>query len=76
MKAIQNEKEIEFFGKVVIDASGFQSIVAKSMGFVSQWERFGAGAEYEAKVEHVQADTWWLMVGQNIHLQDMHGFFH
>ena len=34
------------------------------MGFVKQWERFGAGAEYEAKVEHVKADTWWLMVGE------------
>jgi len=64
VKAIQNEKEIEFFGKVVIDASGFQSTVARSMGFVKQWERFGAGAEYEAKVEHVKADTWWLMVGE------------
>lgn len=64
VKAIQNEKEIKFFGKVVIDASGFQSTVAKSMGFVEQWERFGAGAEYEAKVEHVRADTWWLMVGE------------
>ena len=64
VKAIQNEKEIKFFGKVVIDASGFQSTVAKSMGFVEQWERFGAGAEYEAKVEHVKADTWWLMVGE------------
>ena len=64
VKAIQNEKEIEFFGKVVVDASGFQSTVAKSMGFVKPWERFGAGAEYEAKVEHVKADTWWLMVGE------------
>jgi len=64
VKATHHEKEIEFYGKVIIDASGFQSTVAKSMGFVEQWERFGAGAEYEAKVEHVQADTWWLMVGQ------------
>ena len=64
VKATQNEKEVEFYGKIIIDASGFQSTVAKSMGFVGQWERFGAGAEYEAKVEHVQSDTWWLMVGQ------------
>jgi len=64
VKATQNEKETEFYGKVVIDASGFQSTVAKSMGFVEQWEKFGAGAEYEAKVERVQADTWWLMVGE------------
>ena len=34
------------------------------MGFVEQWERFGAGAEYEMKVEHVDSETWWLMVGQ------------
>jgi len=34
------------------------------MGFVTQWKRFGAGAEYEAKVENIDPDTWWLMVGQ------------
>lgn len=34
------------------------------MGFVTQWERFGAGAEYEAKAENIDSDTWWLMVGQ------------
>ncbi len=34
------------------------------MGLVSQWERFGAGAEYEVKVENVDQETWWLMVGQ------------
>ena len=56
--------EITFFGKVIIDASGFQSIVSKSMGFVSQWKRFGAGAEYEVKAENVDPETWWLMVGQ------------
>ena len=53
-----------FNSKIVIDASGFQSVVAKSMGFVTQWERFGAGAEYEAYAEHVDSETWWLMVGQ------------
>jgi digeranylgeranylglycerophospholipid reductase len=55
---------ISFNAKIVIDASGFSSIVSKSMGFVTQWERFGAGAEYEAHVENVKSDTWWLMVGQ------------
>src|SRR3990167_4036128 len=53
-----------FNSKIVIDASGFQSVVAKSLGVVTQWERFGAGAEYEAYAEHVDSDTWWLMVGQ------------
>ena len=53
-----------FNSKIVIDASGFQSVVAKSLGIVTQWERFGVGAEYEAYAEHVDSDTWWLMVGQ------------
>ena len=56
--------KITFHAKVVIDASGFQSTVCKAMGFVTQWKRFGAGAEYEVEVENVDAETWWLMVGQ------------
>jgi len=56
--------KVTFHSKVVIDASGFSSIVCKAMGFVTQWERFGAGAEYEAKAENVDSETWWLMVGQ------------
>jgi len=63
VKASSNE-DIIFNAKVVIDASGFQSIVAKSLGVATQWERFGVGAEYEAIAEHVEQDTWWLMVGQ------------
>ncbi|EIJ66137.1 geranylgeranyl reductase family protein [Candidatus Nitrosopumilus salaria BD31] len=53
-----------FHSKMVIDASGFTSSVSKAMGFVTQWKRFGAGAEYEVKVEKVDSDTWWLMVGE------------
>jgi digeranylgeranylglycerophospholipid reductase len=56
--------EIIFHAKIIIDASGFSSTVSKSMGFVTQWERFGVGAEFEAKAENVDQDTWWLMVGQ------------
>jgi len=56
--------KVTFHSKVVIDASGFPSTVCKAMGFVTQWERFGAGAEYEVKAENVDSDTWWLMVGQ------------
>jgi len=56
--------KITFHSKVVIDASRFPSTVCKAMGFVTQWKRFGAGAEYEVKVENVDAETWWLMVGQ------------
>ena len=56
--------EITFHSKIVIDATGFTSVISKAMGFVTQWKRFGAGAEYEAIVENSDPDTWWLMVGQ------------
>ena len=56
--------ETIFHSKVIIDASGFSSTVCKAMGFATQWKRFGAGAEYEVKVEKVDPQTWWLMVGQ------------
>ncbi|MDC4222454.1 MAG: NAD(P)/FAD-dependent oxidoreductase, partial [Candidatus Nitrosopumilus limneticus] len=55
--------KIIFNSKVIIDATGFTSTISKAMGFVTQWKRFGAGAEYEAKVENVDSETWWLMVG-------------
>ncbi len=56
--------ETTFHSKIVIDASGFPSTVCKAMGLATQWERFGAGAEYEVKAENVDSQTWWLMVGQ------------
>lgn len=64
VRATVGKEEVRFISKMVIDASGFQSVVAKSLGLVSQWKRFGAGAEYEAVAENVDSDTWWLMVGQ------------
>ena len=53
-----------FHSKIVIDATGFPSTLCTTMGFEPQWERYGAGAEYEVKAENVDSDTWWLMVGQ------------
>lgn len=64
VKATSSNEFYVFNSKVVIDASGFQSVVAKSLGMVTKWKRFGAGAEYEANAENVDSDTWWLMVGQ------------
>ena len=58
------DNEIKFNAKVVIDCSGFQSVVGKMLGLITQWERFGAGAEYEVRAENVDDKTWWLMVGQ------------
>ncbi len=64
VRATRHNEEIEIHGSVVVDASGFQSVVARSMGLVEKWKRFGVGAEYEVRVDHVAPDTWWLMVGQ------------
>ena len=64
VKASSSNSEMIFHARMLIDASGFQSAVSKSLGLVKQWERFGVGAEYEAEVENVKSDTWWLMVGQ------------
>jgi len=64
VKASSSNNEIIFRAGMIIDASGFQSAVSKSLGLVKQWERFGVGAEYEAEVENIKSDTWWLMVGQ------------
>ena len=55
---------VQFKAKVIIDASGFTSIVAKELGYVTQWKKFGAGAEFEVKTEKLEYDNWWLMVGQ------------
>ena len=50
-------------GSVVIDASGFGSVVAQGLGMVESWRRFGAGAEYEMHAPDADQETWWLMVG-------------
>ncbi|RNJ78506.1 MAG: NAD(P)/FAD-dependent oxidoreductase [Nitrosopumilus sp. H13] len=54
----------EFRSTMVIDASGFASVVCREMGIAGQWEHFGAGAEYEAEADTVDPGTWWLMVGE------------
>jgi len=64
VKATSLKDELVFRSKIVIDASGFYSVIGKSLGTVSQWKRFGVGAEYEAYVENVDQETWSLMVGQ------------
>ena len=64
VKVYDDKSESEYRAGVIIDASGFASAVCKFMGIQWQWKRFGAGAEYEATAEHVDPETWWLMVGQ------------
>lgn len=64
LNTASSKEEMQFNSKIVIDASGFPTIVGKSLGLVTQWKRFGAGAEYEVEAENVDPETWWLMVGQ------------
>lgn len=48
---------------LVIDASGFNSVVGKKLGLVSEWTRYGVGAEYECYCDSVDEETLVLMVG-------------
>jgi digeranylgeranylglycerophospholipid reductase len=54
-------KSIE--AKLVIDASGFSSFVSRKLGYVTEWQRYGAGAEYECYCDNVDKSTLTLMVG-------------
>ncbi|MGV8106368.1 MAG: NAD(P)/FAD-dependent oxidoreductase [Nitrososphaerota archaeon] len=55
--------KIEIDSNLVIDASGFNSIVARKSGLVRNWTRYGIGAEYECYCDDIDPETWILMVG-------------
>lgn len=55
--------ELEIKSKLVIDASGFSSTVARRAKIIQQWSRYGIGAEYECFCSGVDPQTWILMVG-------------
>jgi digeranylgeranylglycerophospholipid reductase len=55
---------IDFRGELVIDASGFSTVVGTSLGLASRYKRFGIGAEYEAYAENVEMEKWELIVGR------------
>jgi digeranylgeranylglycerophospholipid reductase len=50
--------------KLVIDASGFSSTIARKIGAAKEWKRYGVGAEYECYCEDIDNTTWTLMVGK------------
>ena len=49
---------------LVIDASGFSSFISRKLGYVSNWHRYGIGAEYECYCDKIEQETLYLMVGQ------------
>jgi len=55
--------EFSINADLVIDASGFSTTIGRKFGFVSEWKRYGVGAEYECYAEHCDDETWILMVG-------------
>ena len=55
--------EFSINADLVIDASGFGTAIGRKAGFVSEWKRYGVGAEYECYAENVDDETWMLMVG-------------
>lgn len=55
--------EVNINADLVIDASGFGTAVGRKTGLVSEWKRYGVGAEYECYAEKIDSDTWSLMVG-------------
>ena len=76
LEAVTSTGNLEINTKLVIDASGFSSIIGRKLGLVSSWKRYGIGAEYECYCDSVDRETWYLMVGNNTLMQVMHGYFH
>jgi digeranylgeranylglycerophospholipid reductase len=64
LEAVTSTGNLEINTKLVIDASGFSSIIGRKLGFVSSWKRYGIGAEYECYCDSVDRETWYLMVGK------------
>ena len=56
--------KMEIDSKLVIDASGFNSIIARRAGLVQNWTKYGIGAEFECYCDDIDPETWTLMVGQ------------
>jgi digeranylgeranylglycerophospholipid reductase len=65
LKATTPKGDIIIGSKLVIDASGFNSSIARRLGIVNEWRRYGVGAEYECYCEKVDTETWTLLVGRD-----------
>jgi digeranylgeranylglycerophospholipid reductase len=55
---------LEIKPELIIDASGFSSVVGSKLGLVKPWRKYGIGAEYECYCDNVDLETWYLMVGK------------
>lgn len=64
VKANTPKGDMIILSKLVIDASGFSSTIARKIGAAKEWKRYGVGAEYECYCEDIDNTTWTLMVGK------------
>ena len=65
LKASTPKGDVVIGSKLVIDASGFNTSIARRLGIVNEWRRYGVGAEYECYCEKVDTETWTLLVGRD-----------
>ena len=57
---------VQYRAKVVIDASGFSSIIATRAGLHKNFERYGYGAEYDLYAPNYDQDRVYLIMGSRI----------
>jgi digeranylgeranylglycerophospholipid reductase len=65
LKVTTPKGDVVIGSKLVIDASGFNTSIARRLGIVNEWRRYGVGAEYECYCEKVDTETWTLLVGRD-----------
>ncbi len=57
---------VPYRAKVVIDASGFSSIIATRAGLHKNFERYGYGAEYDLYAPNYDQDRVYLIMGSKV----------
>lgn len=66
VKILDSGKYVEINADVVIDASGFSSVIAKKAGLHAGFKRFGVGAEYDLYAPKYNQDESILIVGSKV----------
>jgi digeranylgeranylglycerophospholipid reductase len=64
LKASTPKGDMTISCKLIIDATGFSSFIARRAGLANEWKRYGVGAEYECYCENLDLETFFLMVGR------------
>jgi len=65
VKASRNGIPVEFRAKVVIDASGFSGVIARSLSLQKPLVSYGNGAEYEIVTSSCQQDKTTILLGSD-----------